>query len=160
MVIALLILLSMFLVPFQSYKLIQLLSQPSKFRGHKINRNSNKEKILIIGDHLTYLQITSVFRDLFGAEEGLLNVNVIILSPSEPNEEISYLLFHPFYKKRISYLIGSPLRPDDLIPIPLATIKACFILQDPTAPTNDSRNLIPQFFKTKFTLNLLQKKKG
>lgn len=139
------ILLAMFLIPYQSYKLIQLLTKRSEYAGSVSFHSNSPKHIVILGDISTH-RLLHLFRELFHKDQNYRNIRVVILSQKEPAEETKKLLFHPFYKSRIIFLVGSPLKKRDLKRIALAHCTGCLILTDQystNVKNTDRRKFIP-----------------
>lgn len=125
MVVTCLILLGMFLIPFQSFKLVSLLSQGKRYHGTLSAGRAGH--VLVLG-HITATGVFGLFRELFHKQSAFRNTRVVLLSPVEPDYGTLRLMSHPFYKHRVTFLVGSALLPRDLERAKIDSAKACFVL--------------------------------
>lgn len=120
----------MFLIPYQSYKLIQLLTERSKYTTDRFVRGDKQPKHIVIMGHIASDRMIHIFRELFHKEQYYRNIRVVILAESEPEPSVEKLLWHPFYKTRIVYLVGTASDKKNLHRVALEDARACFILTD------------------------------
>lgn len=104
------------MIPMQINKLEQLMTMNSPFRTTYQSRP--QETHIILCGHVNDKQkLSRIFREFFHPDRQIdreFEINICILCPSEPHEEVKDLLSSPLFDNRVSYIIGSALDMEDL----------------------------------------------
>eukprot|EP00935_MAST-01C_sp_MAST-1C-sp1_P001034 g1034.t1 len=126
MVMCILITLTFTLLPVEMGKLATLMEMRSKYAGKaKLGKNSI-HVVLCCDENCT--GVDSFLQQFFHEDHGLLHSHMVVLCPSEPDGDWKSMLLK--YKKRITYLKGDMVKPDDLVRAQIADAVGCFIMAD------------------------------
>ena len=115
-VIILFIVTSLIVIPMQVNKLTLLLSMSSAFRSTYTPQN-HENHVVVCGHVNDASKLERLFKEFFHPGRHVSSApdfHLVILSPSEPPEEVRTLLVSPLFDSRVSYIIGSALSTEDL----------------------------------------------
>lgn len=104
------------MIPIQINKLEVLISMNSPYRT-SFQARPQENHIILCGHVNDKQKLSRIFREFFHPDRQTdreIEINICILCPSEPNDEVKDLLSSPLFDNRVSYIIGSALNMEDL----------------------------------------------
>jgi hypothetical protein len=104
------------MIPIQINKLEQLIDMNSPYRT-SFQVRPQENHIILCGHVNDKQKLSRLFREFFHPNRQTdreIEINICILCPSEPNDEVKDLLSSPLFDNRVSYIIGSALNMEDL----------------------------------------------
>ncbi|PAV72740.1 hypothetical protein WR25_18722 isoform B [Diploscapter pachys] len=124
-----LIIVALGLVPKQLDELGQTWSERARSGGEYGTGWAGKDDTHVVVT-ITHLEVELIrdFLDEFYAHPENERTEVVLLSPSELDDQTRMLLKVPLWHSRVCYVRGSVLKDEDLERAKLSTAKACFIL--------------------------------
>eukprot|EP01103_Thecamoeba_quadrilineata_P011852 TRINITY_DN2931_c0_g1_i5.p1 TRINITY_DN2931_c0_g1~~TRINITY_DN2931_c0_g1_i5.p1 ORF type:complete len:879 (+),score=179.64 TRINITY_DN2931_c0_g1_i5:37-2673(+) len=132
LVMLFLIIFAILLIPYQTGRLLSLVSSRRGGVYGGYYKASKGSRHLVIMGEITFTGLVDFFRELYHQEKSnpFRNAQVVILSAKEPSLELKGLLTHPFFEPRVTYLLGTPLAEGDLERVSIQHAHACFVLTD------------------------------
>ena len=115
-VIILFIITSLIVIPMQVNKLTLLLSMSSAFRSTYTPQN-HENHVIVCGHVTDAAKLERLFKEFFHPGRHYASApdfHLVVLSPTEPPEEVRSLLVSPLFDSRVTYIIGSALSTEDL----------------------------------------------
>lgn len=102
--------------PLAAYQTARLIYLQSLYDPKKGGMRRPPQRIhLVLTGNLSFLNILSLFREIFHPSRTVRNISVCLLSTTPPDFELNWMLQHPFYQERVTFLLGNALSPADLI---------------------------------------------
>eukprot|EP01117_Protostelium_nocturnum_P006933 TRINITY_DN2483_c0_g3_i1.p1 TRINITY_DN2483_c0_g3~~TRINITY_DN2483_c0_g3_i1.p1 ORF type:complete len:979 (-),score=356.78 TRINITY_DN2483_c0_g3_i1:37-2973(-) len=133
-----LILISFFVLSYQTSLLISALSEVSPYDSsfHQA-RNSTRKHVVLMGE-FTVSTTKELFREFLHTSHRSLS-RLVILAPQEPQGEIQRMLKIPFFQQNVTWLRRSTDIQEDMNRIRVKDAAACFFSID---PFNDNATLV------------------
>ena len=132
------------MIPQQMNRLVGLLSLKSVYARASYFAHDAHPHIIVCGS-VTYRGILDFLKEFLHEDHGNADMNVVILSPEHPTDEMLGLLRTTKYKQNLVYIEGSCLQNKDLKRCDLSKAKACFVLSNQYCANpdeEDSSNII------------------
>jgi len=124
---------SLVVIPMQVNQLVSLLSMTSAYRNPYVSIN-NESHVILCGYMGDWRKLEKFLKEFFHPDRAFSlapEFHILLLSPSDPSEDIRALLTSNQFDGRISYLIGSALNMEDLQRARADTAAAMFFLCNP-----------------------------
>lgn len=129
-----LVFLSALLIPRHVARVISVMQATTKHQRKKYTRSSAFSRHLVIVGHREFASINMLLYEFFHPDRGDHSLrDVVLLFPSEPGRDIEWLLAHPAYVGRVTYLQGSILLEKDMERAGLKTAAAVVVLANKDA---------------------------
>ncbi|EFA79721.1 calcium-activated BK potassium channel [Heterostelium album PN500] len=140
------------LIPYHVSKLMEKLQQDSPFLRN-LSSTGVTGHVFYCGE-FSFSHFMDFLSEFYHERHGRLKKEVVLLCPNPPDDKLKSLLLHPFYKKRIIYLQGSPLFEQDLERTKLMKADACFIAMPPSWNRGDTDNVLCSYAVKSMNKNL------
>jgi hypothetical protein len=122
--------------PLAAYQTARLISLQNAYDPQKGKFKLTPQRThLIVTGTLYYTNVLAMFREIFHEERQNKNVSVCLLSMVVPDQDLRFMLDHPFYSQRAQYLLGSPLNVSDMLRARADAATLCIVLS-PRHATN------------------------
>ena len=106
---------SMILIPLQINQLNELLAMKSAFREPYVP-TTDSSHIIICGYVNNRIKLERFAKEFFHPDRTISqDVRAVILSTSEPREDVKNMLLSPVFDSKLFFIIGSPLNATDLV---------------------------------------------
>ena len=128
-VIIILICVAIIIVPITIIKFMSILKNSSVYARDKYKQNIDIPFVVISGQIITE-NINNFCKELFHADHGPGNKNVVILSPNTPSNEMLLLLHSGKNESNLKYLQGNPNQSKDLERAEIIDAKVSVIMTD------------------------------
>ncbi|PRP77001.1 cation channel family protein [Planoprotostelium fungivorum] len=132
-----LILISFFVLSYQTSLLISAISEKSPYDSGLPKPRAVSRKHVVIFGEFTVITIKEIFREFLHQSHRSHN-RIVVYSPHEPPKEIQQILKVPFFQQNVTWLRRSSDVQNDMQRIRIADAAACFMSSD---PFNDSSEL-------------------
>ncbi|XP_071947875.1 potassium channel subfamily T member 2-like [Antedon mediterranea] len=115
-------------LPVQMEKMALLLIEKQKQGGTYSNHRARTEKHVVMCASTLHYDLVNDFLNEFYAHAHLQDFFVVMLTPSELEPTVKWLLQVPLWSQRVIYIQGSVLKDTDLVRCRMDQAEACFIL--------------------------------
>lgn len=120
--------------PLAAYQTARLIYLRSLYDPRKGGLGKVPQRVhLVVTGSIHFTNTLALFREMFHPERQIRNISVCLLSSEPPDPELEWLLQHPFYRERVTFLIGNSLSPADLIRARADVARMVLVLGPPTA---------------------------
>eukprot|EP00947_MAST-08B_sp_MAST-8B-sp1_P000855 g855.t1 len=110
-----------------SSEAIRLAGLTSPYARAKYKPHKGVPHIVVCGE-FTESSLRDFFTEVFHKDHGNIDLQLVLLNPVTPTNEIKTLISHPRYSLSVKYLEGSPMKEVDLDRAALAVAKCAFVL--------------------------------
>jgi len=115
------------LIPYQISVLTSIMSSYSKYK-RDLSSSGITGHVICCG-HIEYNSLLDFLLEFYQEKYGRLKKEVIVLSAAEPSPQVHVLLEHPFYKRRLRFLVGDMLVDKSLLRTRFQKADGCFLFR-------------------------------
>jgi len=173
MVTSVLILTTVIFVPFQTNQLLKVISEQSVWGKQSYNGRKNHRHVLVAGT-VNSNGLACFIHEFYNADQLRRSddvMNVVIMAPSYPSNDVIDLLADPAFASRLTYISGSVLAEKDLLRADVGRAEAVWLLSNKLTDRPDEEdaltilrslqlrayfNLRPEMQNTKLFTQLIQ----